>query len=84
LVLLPDTDQHIQPFLLCLFQRYGLTFAQASLDCNPPIFNTPPSLRWQACPTIASFFPFRWESLKLFCPDWPQITILLISISQVA
>jgi hypothetical protein len=30
-------DSHLWSFLLWLFWRSDLTFAQASLDCNPPI-----------------------------------------------
>jgi hypothetical protein len=66
LVLLPDTDQHIQPFLLCLFQRYGLTFAQASLDCDCPILCFLPLLGWQVCTTIPSFFLLRWDLTNFF------------------
>jgi hypothetical protein len=29
-------------------------------------------------------FPLRWRSYKLFCQDWPRITILPISVSHAA
>jgi hypothetical protein len=52
------------------------------LDCDPTI-NFSPSLGWQACATMLSFFPLRW-GLANFLLGLPGTMIFLILVSCIA
>jgi hypothetical protein len=53
------------PFALVVLEVGSHFFVQASLDYNSPILYFPPSLGWQACSTMPSFF--HWDqSPELF------------------
>jgi hypothetical protein len=69
-------DPGLQAFLL-LFWRWGLTFAQAVLDCDPSIYAS--HCGWDDMLSALSFFSVEMVSCELFCPG---TAVLLISCSQ--
>jgi hypothetical protein len=64
-------------FAMVILEIDSCFFAQAGLDCNPPILHFPQY--WNDGHEPQQLFSFEMESHKIFCPGWAGTLILPIS-----
>jgi hypothetical protein len=72
-------EPRLQFFLLCYFGDSVLLFAQAILDCHPPILHFWLLLGWLACNSMLNHHLLRWDltiSLPRLALNW--ITLICI------
>jgi hypothetical protein len=76
-------EPSLQPFLLWLFWRCGLTFCSGWPGPWSSYFLLPAIARMTGNHNQAQFFSVQMGCHKFFCPGWPRTVLLLISASHV-
>jgi hypothetical protein len=70
--------------VVAILELGSCCFAQASLDCNLPLFKLPAVGKTTGVSHYAQLLIVEMGSHKLFCLGWPGTPISPISASQVA